>query len=207
MKRRMILGLAALVLAFTLGNLTTRAQDTPAPPADFDPEAAQAAVMQKIQDAKPHIDRLKPMAGKWEMKQKLYFGGPGAPPTEQSAIENRAMLGEYWLLGEVDSEMMGSPFQGRSVAGYDIMKDKYVMYWVDTMAPYGMFFEGTYDEATKTFTYECAMKDAWTGLDAVFTITDREQPDGSTIWTMTQKSAMGEMKLMESVCTRIDESE
>jgi hypothetical protein len=134
----------------------------------------------------------------------MYFGGPGAPPTEQKGKETMTMLGEYWLLGEVESEMMGQPFKGHSIVGYDVMKEKYVMYWVDTMAPYGMFFEGTYDESTRTFTYECRMKDAYTGLDAVYTIKDREQPDGTFAWEMTQKSSMGEMKMMEATYTRVE---
>jgi hypothetical protein len=204
---RFTVGLAILVLAFSAGALSTRAQDTPAAPTDFDPEAAMAAFTEKVQASKPEIDRLKTLAGKWEAKQKFYFSGPGEAPTEQTSVEVRTMLGEYWIMGAVDSEMMGMPFQGRSITGYDIMKQKYVTYWVDTMGPYGMFFEGTYDEATKTYTYICEMKDAWTGLDSVYTIIETEQPDGSTQWSMSQKSAMGELKLMEAVYTRIGDAE
>ncbi len=203
MKPRLIIATLALCAAFGLGTLASRAQDTPAPQADFDPQAAMVAVQQKIEATKPRIEPLKAMAGKWEMNQKSYYGGPGAPPTEQKATETATMLGDFWLLGEVEAEMMGQPFHGRSIAGYDMVKDTYVLYWVDTMVPYGMFFEGAYDEATKTFTWVCPMKDAFTGIETVYTIVDREQEDGTHAWEMKSRSAMGEIKLMESVNKRI----
>ena len=50
------------------------------------------------------------------------------------------------------STMMGQPFQGRGLAGYDPSKKKYVSTWVDTMSTGLMLGESTYDPATKTMT-------------------------------------------------------
>jgi hypothetical protein len=52
---------------------------------------------------------------------------------------------------------MGQPFHGIGFTGYDNLKKKYVMSWMDNAATGIMYSEGTYDPATKTFTYvgEC----------------------------------------------------
>ncbi|CAN5442686.1 hypothetical protein BH18VER2_BH18VER2_03870 [soil metagenome] len=44
-------------------------------------------------------------------------------------------------------------FLGHSMEGYDNVKQKFVNTWMDNMGTGIMMTEGTYDEATKTFTY------------------------------------------------------
>ncbi len=203
-KPRHIAAAAALIVAFGLGAIGTRAQEATTPSA-ADAQAGMSDFLQKVEASKLHLEPLKRCLGEWEVEQKMYFAGPDTPSSEQVAREKSTMLGEYWILGEVESEMNGQPYQGRSIAGYDMVKGKYVMYWVDTMAPFGMFFEGTYDRNTRTFTYKCNMKDAFTGLDSVYTIIDRQREDGTFSWVMHQRNDLGDRKLMEATYKRIEQ--
>jgi len=209
MKFRSYLIVTSACLAVGIGALTIRAEDSAAPSVEPDPAAAQTELMAKITEAQPRIERLKSFVGQWKVEQKMYIAGPDAPPIELTGTEKVTMLGEYWLLSEFESEMMGQPYHGRATVGYDVVKGHYVMYWVDTMAPYGMFFNGTYDEETGTFSYEYETKDIWagTGLDTVFTITQRPQDDGILEWRMTSNSALGEMLIMEATYTRVEEEQ
>jgi hypothetical protein len=203
-KPRQLAAITALIVAFGLGAIGTRAQEATAQAADSEQPAVHPFI-QKVEAAKPRIEQIRKYVGKWEFRQRTFFGGPDAPPNEQVGYETRTMLGDYWLLSETESDLMGQPFQGRATIGFDVVKGRYMMYRVDSLVPYSMIFEGTYNPATKTFTYVCDMKDVWTGLDSVYTIIDREQEDGSFTWELRQEDASGERKLMEATYKRVEE--
>ena len=54
--------------------------------------------------------------------------------------------------------MMEMDFQGQGLEGYDNVKKKFVSTWIDNMGTGIMIAEGTYDPATKTFTYNSEME-------------------------------------------------
>ena len=58
--------------------------------------------------------------------------------------------------------MMGMPFHGMSLMGYDNQKKKYFSALVDSMSTGLMVFEGTCDEAGKVFTFTGEYDDAMT---------------------------------------------
>jgi len=49
--------------------------------------------------------------------------------------------------------MMGMPFEGIGINGYDNLKKKFVSTWIDNMGTMIVMSTGTFDPATKTFTY------------------------------------------------------
>jgi len=49
-------------------------------------------------------------------------------------------------------------FKGMGMEGYDNVKKKFVASWVDNMGTGIEFSEGTYDPATKSFTYTSEME-------------------------------------------------
>jgi hypothetical protein len=67
--------------------------------------------------------------------------------------EIRWIFGNRFLQGTTKGEWMGQPFEGMATIGYDNMKKKYVSSWVDNSGTGIMMAEGTYDAATKTYTY------------------------------------------------------
>ena len=52
-----------------------------------------------------------------------------------------------------DGKMKDMQFKGMGIEGYDNVKKKFVGSWIDNMGTGIMMSEGTYDPATKTFTY------------------------------------------------------
>lgn len=54
--------------------------------------------------------------------------------------------------------MQWMPFTGASLEGYDNAKKKFISTWADSMGTGIMMSEGTYDPATKTFTYTAEMQ-------------------------------------------------
>ena len=57
-----------------------------------------------------------------------------------------------WLTGNLESEMFGTKFTGKSLDTYDTAKKKYVSVWADSMSTSPMLMEGTYDKEKKTMT-------------------------------------------------------
>ena len=62
------------------------------------------------------------------------------------------VTGKMQMPGE-DGKMKDMQFKGMGVEGYDNVKKKFVSSWIDNMGTGIQFSEGTYDPATKTFTY------------------------------------------------------
>jgi hypothetical protein len=100
----------------------------------------------------PEHQLLKNDEGVWDATVEATMA-PGAPPSVSKGVEtNTLMGGGLWLLSDFKSEMMGQPFQGHGVMGYDPVSKKYVGTWVDTMSTRPSSSEATYDAATKTMT-------------------------------------------------------
>lgn len=117
--------------------------------------------------------------GKWDAEITSWMGEGKPPLTSKSSVENKTIMGGRYQESVYKGNMMGMPFEGHSLMGYDNAKKKFVSSWIDNMGTGIMMMEGTYDEATKTVNMSGTMPDA-TGKDVqmreVFkTIDDKHQ--------------------------------
>ena len=105
---------------------------------------------------------LGQLAGTWSFTNKMWMA-PNAPPSESkgTAVRKPVMNGRYYSMevtGKVplpgpDGKIKEIDFTGSSLEGYDNAKQKFVSTWSDSMSTGIMLSEGTYDPASKTFTY------------------------------------------------------
>ncbi len=107
---------------------------------------------------------LSAMNGNWNFVIKMWMNpDPNAKPQESKGTATRKdiMGGRYVMMdvtgkmqmpGE-DGKMKDMQFKGMGIEGYDNAKRKFVSSWIDNMSTGIQFSEGTYDPATKTFTY------------------------------------------------------
>ncbi len=105
---------------------------------------------------------LGELVGTWDYTVKMWMA-PDAPPTESKGTATRKPLmdGRYFAVEATgafempgpDGKMIKMDFKGASWEGYDNAKKKFVSTWADNMGTGIMYSEGTYDPATKTFTY------------------------------------------------------
>ena len=142
------LAIVSLVLALTAG-IHLVAQDDHAKKPAPDAGADMSAMMPK--PGKEHA-MLKGMIGTWDCEVEM-AGMPGAPPTKPKAVEVVTPLGEFWAIGAFKGEMMGMPFEGHNITGYDPVKKKFTNYWVDSMSPSAMTGEGEWNEEKKELTF------------------------------------------------------
>lgn len=96
---------------------------------------------------------LSKFAGEWEVQSEGTLG-PGQPQMKCEGTMKGRMLGEFWIVIEVDNSMAGTRVQAVQTIGYDSSKKKYVGTWVDSMLNYMWKYEGSVDQAGKTLTLD-----------------------------------------------------
>jgi hypothetical protein len=113
-------------------------------------------------------------AGEWTVSTKMWMQ-PGAPPMEtEGTASAKWILGGRFVEMTMKSEVMGQPFEGRALTGYSNMRKAYQSFWIDNMGTSMTMNSGTYDAATKTFTFEGKMDDPMTGAkDKLFKFSDK----------------------------------
>jgi hypothetical protein len=83
---------------------------------------------------------------------------PGAPATEERATETvLSTCNGRWTWSNFQGRMMGQPFEGHAICGYDPQQQKYLCLWIDSMSPTAAETSGTHDEkkGVLTLTGEC----------------------------------------------------
>lgn len=106
----------------------------------------------------PHQQMAK-LAGSWTTRTKAWTG-PDEPPVETTGTcEQKMLLDGRYLQQEYTGEMMGKPFRGINVIGYDNHYRKFVSTWIDSMSTGIYYFEGSASGDVRTITQECSYND------------------------------------------------
>jgi Protein of unknown function (DUF1579) len=120
---------------------------------------------------------LKYFVGKWEMKTTMWTF-PGSPPTNSmNAAESTAILGGRFIMSKINGTMMGQPFEGIQIIGYDNMLKKFQTFWIDNSSTAFFLLSGTHDAAKKTWTDTGKWADPMSGVTPVRTVTRIVSPD------------------------------
>ena len=141
--------------------------------------------------------------GTWNMKTSWWMA-PGAEPmlSEATAVSEMILGGRY-LQSKVSGSMMGMPFDGISIEGYDNAAKLFVNTWIDNMGTGMMNMTGTWDETAKQIKYTGKMVDpisgTWVDVRQVVTY----NADGSVKMEMYGPAPDGtEFKTMEIITTK-----
>ncbi len=121
---------------------------------------------------------------------------PGQPAVEEKCAERVLPICDgKWFWSDFTGSMMGQPFEGHSLMGYDEGSKQYVSFWIDSYTATHSRTDGTYDAATKQWTFagECDMGGKPAKIHQVYAQKDADTRD----LQMTFESADGkqEMKL------------
>jgi len=117
----------------------------------MDPQAMMEVYKKLATPGEPH-KLFASLAGSWETKTKEWME-PGKPPTESTgSAEMKMLLDGRFLYQEFNGNMMGQPFSGVGIDGYDNLRKRYVSTWIDTIGT-GIFqMEGMASADGKTIT-------------------------------------------------------
>jgi hypothetical protein len=87
--------------------------------------------------------------GTWEA-DIASFMDPSNPAKSKATNVTKTIMNGLYQVGDYTGNMMGMPFQGHSIMGYDNGKKMFVNTWIDNMGSGIIYMTGNYDEATKT---------------------------------------------------------
>ena len=121
------------------------------PEKQMDQQAMMEMYQKLATPGEPH-KQLASLAGSWTTQTKEWME-PGKPPSESTgSVEMKTLLDGRFLLQEFTGDMMGQPFSGIGITGYDNLRKRYVSNWIDTMGTGIFSMEGTASPDGKTIT-------------------------------------------------------
>jgi hypothetical protein len=142
---------AALVLAGT-----AFAQEGQMPEMTPEQQAMMEAYQQAGTPGPPH-QAMAAKAGTYDVVVKSW-PAPDAEPIEEPGTATRTMaLDGRVLVEDFQGSMMGAPFTGHGMSGYDNVSGKYWATWTDSMSTGIMVSEGTCDEGYTS----CTLVGSW----------------------------------------------
>lgn len=194
-----------------ISTTTTTSASSPATTTSAQPSDAEM-MKQMMEMAKMNENHklLAQFVGDWRYTVKMWMA-PGVPPSESkgTAVSKAIMDGRYvvtenngtFKMPGADGKMQDMNFKGISTDGYDNVKKKFVSAWVDNMGTGISLAEGTYDAATKTFTYTSEMEmmpGAKSKMRQTIKVTDADH----RTFEFFEERGTGETKTMEITFTR-----
>ncbi len=174
----------------------------PAPLAQEMTEEQMQAWMAATSPNENH-EALEPLVGSWS-HDLTFWQAPGAAPMKMTATsEAKWVMDGRYVQADYSGDMMGMPFTGRDVIGYDNTKEKYFSVWIDNMSTGPMEAWGTYDAEAKTLSLEGDVVDPMTGKELESKSTLKVLDDGSLHYESFMEGEDGEMfKHMEIHSTK-----
>lgn len=115
-------------------------------------EPSQEEMMKAYEQAAapgPQHAMLAKTAGKWKCTVKSWMDPQGEPMVSEGSEETEVIFGGRYVRSHFKGSMMGQPFEGLGMMGYDNGKKKYVGTWLDSMGTGIMSYEGDYDAQKK----------------------------------------------------------
>lgn len=163
-------------------------------------EADMMKAWQNYMTPGEHHKRLAKEAGTWDVDVSSWMD-PAQPPTKSKAtyVVGMIMNGLYQT-GTLTGNIMGMPFTGQSLAGYDNAKKMYVMNWVDNLGSGMVNMTGSYNEKENTMSFSGTQTDPMTGNSV--SIREEIKYHSADHYTMAMYGPGmdgKEMKMMEAV--------
>jgi Protein of unknown function (DUF1579) len=130
-------------------------------------EAEMMKQMMELSKLNENHKLLGQLVGDWDVVTKMWMA-PSAPVSESKGTATRRAImdGRFYTadyrstmkMPDEHGKLSDFAFQGTSLEGYDNVKKKFFSTWCDNMGTGVMLSEGTYDPASKTFTYTAEME-------------------------------------------------
>ncbi len=96
---------------------------------------------------------LEAFVGEWDTTTKMYMAGPKGPAMESKGSSSvKWVLGKRYLQEDHKGEMMGMPYEGMGLTGYDDAKNLFVSIWANNIHPELLTMEGTRHPKTGVIT-------------------------------------------------------
>ena len=142
----------------TIDNGGTATLDRPAEKTGPGKSDAEKQEMQKKMEAAgtpgPAHKALDAFVGNWKAEVRCWCEAGGEPSVSQGTAKAAWILNGHFVEEEFHGEMMGKPFTGRSLMGYDNTKQTFNTVWVSDTQTAVVTSEGKGQNGNKVITLE-----------------------------------------------------
>jgi hypothetical protein len=140
----------------------------------------------------PMHQMLASWNGTWKGETTMWEYEGAAPQKSTGTAVNNMIMGGKYQSSKHNGDMMGMPFEGMSVMGYDNATKQFTSSWVDTWSTGIMNMSGFWDASSKTLTLtgktpdinrpgkECSFKEVFKVIDDNTQIMEMYGPDPKT---------------------------
>ena len=131
---------------------------------DQNQEEAQKIWMEYMTPGWAH-ELLASHVGEWK-SVTTYWVDPSAPPqTMEGTSKNEMIMGGRYLKSTHSGVMMGMPFEGMSLEGYDNAKKEFTSVWIDNFGTGTSISTGKYDKEANSIIYTGTVYEPMQGKD------------------------------------------
>jgi len=130
-------------------------------------EAEQKAWMEYMTPSMTH-DAMAKSAGEWTSYSKMWWAPGTEPTTWEGTTTSEMILGNRYMKSVHKGEVMGMPFEGLEIVGYDNAKNEFTSVWYDNLGTGTTIARGTFDEANNSITLKGMMYDPMSSKDYAF---------------------------------------
>ena len=197
-----------LVHVVTFMTLTTIAVTSSFADEKADMAAKQAEMNKAWQEAStPGAEHqlLKSLVGKWKVATKAWHSEGSKPEETTGTSTFKSILGGRFVQQDFKGKMMGQPYEGTGMMGYNNVTKKFESTWYDSMSTATMFMEGTMDSGSKIITqsgeFACPGKKEPQKMRSEFKIIDKN--NATFVMYMPDMVTGKEYKGMEQVYKRM----
>ncbi|HTH48363.1 MAG TPA: DUF1579 family protein [Candidatus Limnocylindria bacterium] len=122
----------------------------------------------------PAHKALEPMIGNWKAEVKCWKDGAGEAHVSHGTAKTHWILQGRFLQEDFSGEMMGKPFKGLTLLGYDNTKQTYNLVWLADTQTSTFTSEGKGDGGNKVITLKgqatCPMSGGQKSVESVYRI-------------------------------------
>ncbi len=187
--KRITFALCTILLLTTVRNLNAQGAD-------------EMKAYQEFMTPGPMHKWMAKLNGTWEADITSYMNPVNPDKSKATNVTTTIMNGLYQV-GDYTGNMMGMPFQGHSIMGYDNAKKIFVNTWIDNMGSGIIYMTGKYDEATKTLHLKGKQTNPMNGTDVDIREEMKFIDDNNYILVMYGSGTDGkEIKFMEGTFNR-----
>ena len=160
-------------------------------------EAPDMAAMMAAMTPGPHHKQLAEQAGSWKTTSRMWME-PGQPPVETEGTATMEVLLDGRFVQEVSkATMMGMPWEGRGIFGYDNSSKKHIGTWFDSFGTMIMNFEGTCDGTCDVVTLNSTYYDPTSKKTKVMKSVSTTKSDDLVLTELFEVVDGKETKIME----------
>lgn len=113
----------------------------------------------------PMHKMLSNATGDWKAEMSFWMAPGTEAQKSTSSCTYQMILGDRYQEAKVEGTVMGMPFEGRGLVGFDNIKKVFFSTWIDNMGTGVMYSEGPYDEKTKSINLKGTSMDPMTGKE------------------------------------------